>query len=103
MYRERLIRAYLGASNKRRDPNPFTGFDEGDNKALRDLWQPARSGGRLFPVINVALNLVGGTKLAWQQRKATSFTMSPLHCGSYVVGYRKLRAAVDRATAESFH
>src|SRR4051794_9016965 len=56
MYRDRLIRAYLGASNKHRDPNPFTGFDEGDNKPLRGIWQPAKSGRRLFPIINVALN-----------------------------------------------
>jgi hypothetical protein len=39
-------------------------------------------------VVNVALNLVGGKKLAWQQRKAESFTFSPLHCGSARVGYR---------------
>jgi hypothetical protein len=28
MYRERLIHAYLGASNSDRKENPFTGFDE---------------------------------------------------------------------------
>jgi hypothetical protein len=37
--------------------------------------------------------LVGGGKLAWQERKAESFTASPLHCGSYEVGYRKSSAA----------
>ena len=31
MYRERLIRAYLGASSRNRNENPFTGFDENDN------------------------------------------------------------------------
>ena len=31
MYRERLIRAYLGASNENRSPHWFTGFDENDN------------------------------------------------------------------------
>ncbi|MDQ6622033.1 MAG: patatin-like phospholipase family protein [Verrucomicrobiota bacterium] len=95
-YRDRLIRAYLGASNKNRDPNPFTGFDEHDNKAMRAVWDPARFSNRLFPVINVALNLVAGTKLAWQQRKAANFTISPLHCGSYEVGYRKLNAAAGQ-------
>jgi patatin-like phospholipase len=39
-------------------------------------------------IINVALNLVSGDKLAWQQRKAESFTISPLHSGSLNVGYR---------------
>jgi hypothetical protein len=43
-----------------------------------------------FHVINIALNLVRGTNLAWQQRKAQSFTVSPLHCGSFAshLGYR---------------
>src|SRR3546814_797643 len=44
-----------------------------------------------FHVVNVALNLVRGEKLAWQQRKATSFTITPLHCGSFHVGYRAVR------------
>lgn len=39
-------------------------------------------------IVNVALNLVGGKRLAWQQRKAQSFTFSPLHCGSLRLGYR---------------
>jgi hypothetical protein len=34
-----------------------------------------------YPIINTALNLVGGDELAWQQRKATSFILSPLYCG----------------------
>ena len=89
MYRDRLIRAYLGASNKARDPNPFTGFDEADNWCMRDLWSREKFNGKLLPVINVALNLVGGGNLAWQERKAASFTISPLHCGSASVGYRK--------------
>ncbi len=44
---------------------------------------------RLLHVVNTTLNLVGGDNLAWQQRKAESFTVSPLHCGSYRVGYRR--------------
>lgn len=43
---------------------------------------------RPLHVVNVALNLVGGKKLAWQQRKAESFTFSPLCCGSARLGYR---------------
>jgi hypothetical protein len=39
-------------------------------------------------IVNVALNLVGGKRLAWQQRKAESFTFSALHCGSARLGYR---------------
>jgi hypothetical protein len=36
LYRNRLIRAYLGASRVQRKPNPFTGFDGNDNL---QMWQ----------------------------------------------------------------
>src|SRR4030095_16798126 len=90
VYRDRLIRAYLGASNSARKPNPFTGFDENDNIKMRDLWVQEKFHGKLMPVVNVALNLVSGEKLGWQERKAQSFTVSPLHCGSSAMnpGYR---------------
>jgi hypothetical protein len=103
-YRNRLVRAYLGAS-RTRDPNPFTGFDPEDNlpiKNLRDLLtQPkarAKEGANKQPegpwrpplhVINMALNLVASQNLAGQDRKAESFTVSPLHAGSAALGYRK--------------
>ncbi|HWW77197.1 MAG TPA: hypothetical protein VNZ44_17470, partial [Pyrinomonadaceae bacterium] len=46
---------------------------------------------RLLHVVNMALNLVGGDRLAWQQRRAESFTSTPLHSGSLFVGYRRTR------------
>jgi hypothetical protein len=90
VYRDRLIRAYLGASNSDREPNPFTGFDENDNIKMRDLWLHEKFDGKLMPVLNIALNLVSGEKLGWQERKAQSFTVTPLHCGSSAMdpGYR---------------
>ncbi|HSS50020.1 MAG TPA: patatin-like phospholipase family protein [Thermoanaerobaculia bacterium] len=39
-------------------------------------------------VVNTALNLTSGDNLAWQQRMAESFTMSPYHTGSLFLGYR---------------
>jgi hypothetical protein len=95
MYRERLIRAYLGASNSDRKENPFTGFDENDNIKMRDLWLQEKFHGKLMPVVNIALNLVSGEKLGWQERKAQSFTVSPLHCGSSAMhpGYRSTTGA----------
>ncbi len=192
-YRNRLIRAYLGASRWTRTPNPFTGFDPYDNLQMHELraellwvhsyknlddfvaaltkrpngeagamlqylydnlaprtrsllddytpgahenklvcellfedlnsiidehdltakppvpkpYDPGRSlanrrhldrvleqylnpagDGRPFHIINTALNLVTGKKLAWQQRKASSFSVSPLHCGNRSLGYR---------------
>lgn len=83
MYRDRLVRAYLGASNLGRRPNPFTDFDPTDDTALAELSQV-----RPFHLINVTLNMVNSGRLAWQERKAASFTMSPLHCGNADLGYR---------------
>ncbi|HEY1216467.1 MAG TPA: hypothetical protein VGE93_22820, partial [Bryobacteraceae bacterium] len=83
MYRMRLIRAYLGASNPHRQPNLFTGFDPKDNIPMCRLtsYKPLH-------VVNISLNLVHGTDLAWQQRKAEPFTSTRLHTGSCRVGYR---------------
>ena len=91
LYRNRLIRAYLGASCPVRHPDPFTGFDGDDNIRVHELWskKPEENKHRLFHVINIALNVVSTKRLAWQERKAESFTVSPLHCGSAYVGFRR--------------
>jgi hypothetical protein len=93
LYRNRLIRAYLGASNERRKPDSFSGFDFTDNIRVHELWckeskEPAKNKNRLFHVINIALNVVSTKRLAWQERKAESFTVSPLHCGNPYLGFR---------------
>lgn len=97
MYRNRLVRAYLGASNcsamagKERQPDPFTGFALDDNLPLHTLCPLSPLPGkdiRPLPIINTTLNLVDGKNLAWQQRKAESFAMTPLYCGSWCEGYR---------------
>jgi hypothetical protein len=36
---------------------------------------------RPLHIINTALNLVASRELAWQHRKAASFSFTPLHCG----------------------
>ncbi|HEV2691089.1 MAG TPA: hypothetical protein VGV35_21180, partial [Bryobacteraceae bacterium] len=84
MYRARLIRTYLGASRPDRDKtaNPFTDLDEADNIALTKLVR------KPLHIVNMALNLVGGKNLAWQQRKAESFTASRLRTGSLRIGYQ---------------
>lgn len=84
MYRDRLVRAYLGASNPRRKANKFTGFAREDDIPMHKLDL------RLKPlhVVNLTLNLVAVNRLAWQQRKAQTFTVTPLHCGNYELGYR---------------
>jgi len=183
LYRNRLIRAYLGASRTERDrqPNTFTGFDPTDNLGMdlmraeafwpstfvdvvrdgprivedpsllsieqrtRDAVQEAqehpddadrarraaellaadlnraiegrvlvRPGGlprsvlnrqelegrypgafhpmvnhkRPMHVVGMTLNLVQGDNLAWQERKAEPFSVTPLHAGTFRIGYR---------------
>ncbi|MDQ2658797.1 MAG: patatin-like phospholipase family protein [Verrucomicrobiota bacterium] len=91
MYKARLTRAYLGASraNRGRAPHWFTGFDSADKIGMHELAGSVPR--KLFHVVNIALNLVSGKELAWQERKAQSFTVSPLHSGSWLGGYRASR------------
>jgi len=75
-YRNRLTRCYLGAGRgDKRKPNLFTGFDPCDDIRIADLKH------RPLHLVNTAINLVHYGKLAWQDRKAYSFTFSPVACG----------------------
>ncbi len=90
VYRNRLVRCYLGASNPNRKQNKFTGFDPADDEnlcTLRPLFQDARYDAYAgpYPLINATLNLVDTKELAWQERKAASFVFNPLYSG-YQIG-----------------
>jgi hypothetical protein len=78
LYKNRLIRCYLGASHRNRRPSPFIGFDERDDLPLYELARPPQ---RPLHIVNTAMNLSQGKNLAWQERKAASFALSPLYCG----------------------
>ena len=82
VYRNRLIPAFLGSARQVRQPDTFTGLDAHDNPRMADLLPPTDQRRTLFPVVNVALNLVGGRNNAWAERKAESFTITPLACGA---------------------
>jgi len=92
VYRNRLVRGYLGASRQERNPDRFTGFDAGDNIPVHTLWPPKATSEEntfgLFHVINMSLNVVESKRLAWQERKAEPFTVTPKHCGSAFKGFR---------------
>ena len=99
VYRNRLVRTFLGASRDPRDENPFTRFDRGDNPRMQQLWGEPNQLNELedqsgavwqpFHIVNIALNITSSSKnLRWQERKAGPFTVSPLHAGSAFVGYR---------------
>jgi hypothetical protein len=106
MYANRLVRCYLGATVQERAPNRFSGLSSRDDLQLKAevrsiggvdmLVHPLADGaeagsepqGQKPPVypgpyhlINTAINLVAGGNLAYQERKAGSFLLSPLYCG----------------------
>lgn len=120
MYRDRLIRAYLGATRqeaassddrfstlplrfrhfehgdaylrrwknqgRKRTANPHTGFDDADNL---DMFWLALAPSQPLWIVNMALNVLDSReRLSWQERKAASFTATPLHCGGWLTGYR---------------
>lgn len=84
IYREHLIRAYLGASRTRerlKTANAFTDLDsDNDIIEMKNLIQ------KPFHVVNMTLNLAESNNLRWQNRKAESFTATALHCGSSNMG-----------------
>ncbi len=94
VYRNRLARAFLGTARDTREPDPFTGFDQRDNQRLMGFVDNTAKQ-RLFPVINVTLNVTRSTNTAWTERKAESFTATPLHCGAAM-----LRRTGQPATAK---
>jgi hypothetical protein len=84
LYRMRLSRAFLGASNQERTPDPFTHFDMHDSPHMTDL---AHTAGVPLHIVGTTLNLVGTKRAEWRQRKAESFTFSAVNAGSWRLNY----------------
>lgn len=83
-YRNRLVRAYLGATrrnpSRQKTANPFTNFDKMDDEKLAAFTNNKGYYGP-YPVLNTALNATQVADLSRQDRKAESFIFSPLYCG----------------------
>ncbi len=100
LYRNRLARAFLGSARLERAPDPFTGFDPADNIRVHDLLRkPDDPAQRLYPLINVALNVTSSERLAWQERKAEPFVFTPLYSGSETLTREGKDPATDPAGA----
>ncbi|MDR3532152.1 MAG: patatin-like phospholipase family protein [Rhodopila sp.] len=91
LYRNRLARGFLGTARSDRHPDPFTGFDQQDNIRLARFKDTAARQ-RLFPVINTTLNVTSSSNAAWAERKAESFTATPLACGAGALRQKRQRA-----------
>jgi len=81
LYRNRLVRCYLGATRNDRHPQPFIGFDPDDDSIDLKTVDPSKEYSGPYPIVNTALNLVSSRNLAWQQRKAASFMLTPQFSG----------------------
>ena len=90
IYRNRLTRAFLGSARTQRRPDPFTGFDPDDNPPLGDFLA-ANSHQRLFPVINMTLNVTSGSNAAWAERKAEACWATPLTVGAAMLRHPSQR------------
>jgi len=100
-YRNRLVRCYLGASNPKRTPQPFTGFDPDDDLPLKDL---AVNYPGPYPILNAAINITSGAELGYATRRAKSFVLTPLYCGYDVIfpGAGQGRFRLENACELSF-
>jgi hypothetical protein len=112
-YRNRLVRAYLGASRspRHRSPNAFTGLDLDDDVKLwrfqtrdpsteNDVSSDCRGGFvGPYPIINATLNTSSGEDLAWQSRKGQSFVFTPLYSG---FDFAVKQAALPERTRSQF-
>ena len=94
-YKNRLVRCYLGASNpgRERQLDQVSGFAAKDEIALAEL-----AGQRPQLIVNTALNIVRGKRLAWQERQAASFVLTPLYCG-FEITERRMRASFRSTSA----
>lgn len=96
IYRNRLVRAFLGggrAPHRHRDG--FTDFDWNDNFRVASLWPGQvrdENDWRPYHVLNATLNLAATGNLAWQERKASSFVITPKYCGNPRLGFRATHA-----------
>ena len=117
LYRNRIIRCYLGASNADRQPQPFTGFDSTDDVLLASFVKPpppergTHSGSEAemnktkmaqpyngpYPILNATLDISHGGRLAWQERKAEAFMFTPHYCG---YEFPEMRPEINRMTKD---
>jgi hypothetical protein len=83
-YKNRLVRAYLGAtrdrSERKKTASNFTGFDSQDDLVLSELTNKDGYYGP-YPILNTALNASVVSELDRQDRMAESFIFTPLYCG----------------------
>jgi hypothetical protein len=87
--RREALTQLLGRPAERTSSESPTTYNRMLFDTLFPLLQPCMRAHRPMHVVNATLNLVAGEELAWQERKAESFTFTPLHCGNHHLGFRR--------------
>ena len=87
IYRNRIIRTFLGAAISNRTKLGFADFAESDNLELAKIGdlieeEPHEKIPPQVHLFNFAMNVPASENLGLQERKALPFTASPLHVGS---------------------
>jgi hypothetical protein len=99
-YRNRLVRAFLGATRirleRQRSASPFTGFDMKDDLLIAELLESKNYFGP-YPIINATMSASSDIALDRQDRKAESFIFSPLFCGFDFSRTRESADAVNKS------
>ncbi len=87
-YRNRLARCFIGAARAtERRPDPVTGFDMDDDVQMYEVADWVRAHPTTpVPVLNTALNAVGGTNAQMEERRAESFFVTPMGAYSEATG-----------------
>jgi hypothetical protein len=100
LYANRITRCFVAAARHDRQPNPETDFDDKDDIQLSKLVRTTTGNPGPVHLVNTALNRRGrnsdrtsdarhSNRSALTERRAESFVMSPLYCGSEATGYRE--------------
>jgi hypothetical protein len=96
--------APTNAFGSHRDADPVTDFDDEDDidlvdlkiggplkgrfaKSIEDQGKPVACYWGPHYLINTTMNLVANDNLAWRDRKAEAFCLTPLYCGSKSTGF----------------
>lgn len=87
-YRNRLARCFIGAARtEERRPDPVTGFDGNDDVQMYEVADWLRGHAATpVPIVNTALNAVGGTNAQMEERRAESFFVTPMAAYSNATG-----------------
>ena len=82
VFRDRIVRTFLGAARRTRSPDGFTGFDPHDDPHMAALFVQSGRPVRLFQIVNASLSILGRQREPGNEGRVEAFTITPLFCGA---------------------